>query len=161
MGCVPVTTVVASVDHGCMAADQRVTSEGAICHVSKIVRIGDELYGIAGEVMPAFLFLEWVKSPKRKRETLHKMIDAEHRSNFSVLVLSDDGLSIMDGWGVKVPLLDESYGIGSGAAIALSHLRRGMKPWEAIGQSPELDEGSGLFGDPQVEFLVPQDLRGR
>ena len=154
------TTVVASVDHGCMVADQRVTSEGAICHVSKVVRIQDELYGIAGEVMPAFLFLEWIKTPKRKRESLHKMIEADHRSNFSVLILGDEGLFLMDGWGVRVPLLDESYGIGSGASIALSHMRRGMKPWEAVKQSPELDEGSGVFGEPQVEFLLPEDIRG-
>src|SRR5574343_1922353 len=102
------TTIVASVDLGCMVADQRVTGEGPICHLSKIVRIRESLYGLAGEVMPAHLFLEWFSNTKRKRETLHKMIEADHRSNFTVLELSEHGLALYDGWGVRVPLLDRS-----------------------------------------------------
>ena len=152
------TTVVASVDLGCMVADQRITGEGSIAHISKIVRIRGNLYGIAGEIMPAHLFIEWMLNPKRKREQLHKMIDAESRSNFTIMELSERGLALMDGWGARVPLLDESYGIGTGAAIALSHMRRGMKPWEALKIPPELDECSGLFGEPQCEFLLPVEL---
>jgi hypothetical protein len=154
------TTVVASVDLGCMVADQRVTGEGPIAHISKIVRVRGNLYGLAGEIMPAFLFMEWLQNPKRKREQLHKMIEADSRSNFTILELSESGLALMDGWGAKVPLLDESYGIGTGAAVALSHMRKGMKPWDAVKASPDLDECSGLFGEPQTEFLIPVELGG-
>lgn len=154
------TTVVASVDLGCMVADQRVTGEGAIAHISKIVEIRGSLYGLAGAIMPAYLFLEWLQMPKRKRETLHKMIEADYRSEFTVLELSEEGLALIDGWGARVPLLDESYGIGTGASVALSHMRKGMKPWDAVKVSPELDECSGVFGEPQIEWLVPEVLRG-
>lgn len=153
------TTVVASVDLGVMVADQRITGEGPIAHVSKIVRIRDSIYGLAGAVMPAFLFLEWLQNTKRKRETLHKMIEADYRSEFTVLELSEAGLALMDGWGARVPILDETYGIGTGAGIALSHMRRGMMPWDALKTSPELDECSGVYGEPQVEWLIPRELR--
>lgn len=159
------TTIVASVEHGCIASDTRITGEAAIGNVSKLRRIGDAIYGIAGHVDVAFLFLEWLErlNPKeshRKRiEALHKMIEPEERSSFTAIELSDTGLAYWSGWGVRVPLLDSIWGTGTGAAIAISHVKNGSDPWSAVRLATLEDECTGLFIEPEVMFLLPQELR--
>lgn len=149
------TTVVASVKLGGMSADQRVTGEGAIAHIKKIHRINGSLYGIAGAVNPAMLFLQWLGGRKRTLQALHKMIEAEHRDDFTVLELSGEGLALWSGWGARVPILDLDYGIGSGATVALSHLRKGESLEAAIHAALPIDECTGIIDEPQVEYLVP------
>lgn len=144
------------------------TSEGPIAHVAKIHRTADgNLYAMAGDCMMALAFLQkWWSVPNRSYERLMKMISEDARSDFSLLELSPAGLAIIDGWGVRLPLLDQIYGIGTGAMIAVSHVRKGMHPGEAILETPSLDEYSGVHADipPQVEYLDMPKLnvkRGR
>lgn len=154
------TTVVANLE--CMAADHRMTSEGPIAHVRKIRRIADSLYGVAGDVMMAGAFLLWLESPKRSHDRLYKMISEDGRSDFSVLELSPQGLALWDGWGVRLPLLDHAYAIGTGSYVALQAMRGGMSPAEAVLQSPALDEYSGAHaGEAEVEYLLPPELLPR
>jgi len=160
------TTIVASVSHGCIAADRRMTCEGPIAHVAKIHRTSDgNLYAMAGDCMMALAFLQkWWGAPNRSYERLMKMISEDARSDFSLLELSPAGLAIIDGWGVRLPLLDQVYGIGTGAPIAVSHVRKGMHPGEAILEAPSLDEFSGVHADfpPQIEYLdLPAVLQPR
>lgn len=158
------TTVVASIHHGCISADTRITGEASIGNISKLRRIGDAVYGIAGDVDPAFLFLEWMErlNPKesyRKRiEALHKMIGPEDRSSFTAIELSDSGLAYWSGWGVRVPILDQIWGTGTGAAVAISHVKKGMDPQEAIHVAMQEDECTGLIHEPEVMYLLPPEL---
>jgi hypothetical protein len=151
------TTIVANLE--CMAADHRVTSGGPIAHVKKIHRIADSLYGLAGDIDPGFVFLEWLASSKPDKIRLYRMLGEDGRNNFTVLELSPKGLALWSGWGVRVPILDTSYAIGTGAMSALSHVKEGESPEKAIRRAAILDECSGVFMSPQVEWLLPPELQ--
>ena len=153
------TTVVATLE--VMVADHRLTSEGAPCSVKKIHRIGDALYGIAGGIFPAMAFIHWMRTGGGNLTTLYAVFgeSVEARSSFTVLELSHAGLALIDGWGMRVPLYDKRYGIGTGAQAPLALMDKGLPPQEAIHASPTLDECSGInAGEPEVEWLLPPEL---
>jgi len=154
------TTVVATLE--LMVADHRVTSEGAICNIRKLHRIEDRIYGLAGEIGPAFAMLKWLREGTGKLEVLYAMFGegVEARSSFSLLELSHDGLALWDGWGIRIPLLDKRYGIGTGAPAVLALIDRGIPPSDALKSSPILDECSGIASGFEVEeeYLLPREL---
>jgi hypothetical protein len=139
-----------------MAADQRITGGEAMCHVKKIHRIKGSLFGLAGHAALGFLMIRWLSGP-RDIEQLHKLIPPDHRDDIDVLELAKDGLAHWNGWGVRMPMLDISYAIGSGTKAALVALRKGDAPADAVKASFGMDECSGVFiGQPQVEWLKPK-----
>lgn len=149
------TTIVANLE--CMAADQRLTSGNAICRTHKIRRIADSLYGGCGNYSLVLLFIAWLEAPKRDILRLHRMIPEDSRHEFEVLELSPQGLALWDGWGVRVPMLDKFYGVGSGGFSAMQAIKRGLSPEEAVSETFSLDEASG--GTVEVEYLLPPELR--
>ncbi len=151
------TTIVANLE--CMAADQRLTSGNAPARTRKIIRIGDSLYGGAGNWSLVLVFLDWIKTPKKDLIRLYRLIPEDSRHEFEVLELSPTGLAIWDGWGVRIPLLDKFYGIGSGGMSAMQGVKRGLSPEEAVSETFSLDESSG--GSVEVEYLLPPELRGK
>lgn len=151
------TTIVANLE--CMAADQRLTSGSPPARTRKIRRIGDSLYGGAGNWSLVVLFLDWFQLPKRDVMRLHRLIPEDSRHEFEVLELSPDGLAIWDGWGAKIILLDKFYAIGSGGMSAMQGIKRGLSPEESVGETFSLDESSG--GTVEVEYLLPPELRKR
>lgn len=144
------TTIVANRE--CMAADQRCTSGGPMCHVQKLHRIKNALYGFAGDSMLAVHLLAWLKG-KRDPLELYKLIPDAHRDSVEILELSAQGLALWTGWGARLPLLDDAYAIGSGSMPALQALRMGATPGEAITHAMRLDECSGTLVEPHVEAL--------
>ena len=152
------TTIVANLEE--MAADQRCTSSGPMCHVRKIHRIGDSLFGFAGDAVLALHVVKWLGT-KRDIAQLYKLIPESHRDSIDILELSPKGLSFWNGWGIPMPLLDATFAIGSGAMVALNALRMDRSPAEAVLQAMQLDECSGLFSEPQVEKLNPEPKRKR
>ena len=152
------TTIVANLE--CMAADQRMTDTGPMAHIAKIRRIGDSLYGLCGAVSPGLVFFKWFESGKRDPLRLYRLIPEDTRYEFTVLELGADGLALWDGWGVRIPLLDSVFAIGSGALAALAAVEdHNMAPEQAVRLATRRDECSGLFKEPQVEWLIPQELR--
>jgi hypothetical protein len=141
----------------CIAADQRVTSGNPVARMKKIRRIRDSLYAGAGHISLIVLFLDWLENPKRDVMRLHRMIPEDSRHEFEVLELSPNGLALWDGWGVRVPILDKTYAIGSGCMSAAQAMKRGCTPEEAISETFSLDESSG--GSVDTEWLLPQELR--
>jgi ATP-dependent protease HslVU (ClpYQ) peptidase subunit len=142
-----------------MAADQRCTGGGPMMHVSKIHRIGDSIFGLAGDVMMGLAVLEWIRTPKRDRAKLYKMIDeVGPRSDVEILELAPDGLAFWNGWGMRLKLHDKVYAIGTGGMSAMQAVKRGLSPEDAVKETLSLDEYSGLFAEPQVEYLLPPDL---
>ena len=152
------TTIVANLEE--MASDQRCTSGGPICHVSKMRRIGTGIYGFAGDTILALHVLKWLEG-KRDPLQLYKLIPESLRDSIEVLELSRDGLAIWNGWGIRLQLLDATYALGSGAMPALQALRMNCTPAEAVLQAAKLDECSGLISEPQVEKLNPEPKRKR
>jgi hypothetical protein len=138
-----------------MVADNRITGGGAMFHATKIHRIRGSLFGFAGDAMVAMILLKWLTGP-RDIEALHKLIPVDHRTDVDVLELSKDGLAFWNGWGARLPLMDNSYAIGSGSMAALSAVRQGEDPEKAIKHAFGLDECSGVFFQPQVEWLKPK-----
>lgn len=158
------TTVIANLE--AMAADHRCTSEGPICHVRKIYPItvdGEQrLYGLCGDVMMALYVIEWLQG-KRDKEALHKAISLDNRGDVAILELSHEGLAVLDGWGMRMPLLDKFYAVGSGASAAMIALKRGADLQDAIREAASIDEASGVHPDfpPEIAYLVPRELNGR
>ena len=157
------TTIVANLE--CMAADQRATDDGPpLCHTKKLHWVKDSIFGLAGDVMAGLAVLEWMKSPKRKRETLYKMFgdDVQWRYEFVLMELSRDGLALWNAWGVRMPILDKCYAIGTGGSVALEVVEAGGTPEEGVRRAMKRDQFSGLIhADPDVAFLdTPRHLRG-
>ena len=156
------TTIVANLE--CMAADQRCTDDsgGPICHVQKLYRIRDSIFGLAGDGFMGLVLMEWLRTPTRNRLQLYKMFGdeaIEWRYETLLLELSETGLALWNGWGLRMPLLDHTYGIGTGADAALTAMDKGATPEEAI-KSVRRDPYSGLFSEPQVLYLdEPQPKR--
>lgn len=152
------TTIVSNLE--CMAADQRCTGGGPMCHVKKIHRVGDSLFGFAGDAVLALHIIKWLGG-KRDPIQLYKLIPEAHRSDVDVLELSPDGLAFWNGWGVRMPLLDATFAIGSGAMAALQALRMNSSPEEAVLHAMKMDEMSGAISSPSVEYLLPPELTKR
>ena len=71
------TTIVCNLE--CMAADSRVSAEGApFYHSDKIFRIGDSLFGTAGDGMMGLLMIDWLRGPRKNRLALYKLWDDNH-----------------------------------------------------------------------------------
>lgn len=149
------TTIAANLE--CIAADQRMTSGNAPARIHKIRRIKDSLYAGAGNVSLAVVFLDWLAAPKQDPMRLYRMIPEDCRHEFEVLELSPDGLALWDGWGVRVPLLDKFYAIGSGGLSAMQAMKRGLSPEESVSETFSIDECSG--GTVETEYLLPPELR--
>jgi len=150
------TTIVANLE--CMAADQRCTGAGPMCHVKKLHRIGDSIFGLAGDTILGLAMIEWLHG-KRIRAQLYKTIPEGCRDTIEILELSPNGLAFWNGWGVRMPLLDGCYAIGSGAMSALQALRLNCTPAQAVLQTLPLDECSGVISEPEVEILLPKRKR--
>jgi len=143
-----------------MAADQRMTDAGPMAHVKKIRRVGDCLYGLCGAVSPGLVFFKWFESGKRDLWRLYKMIGEDSRYGFSIIELGPEGLALWDGWGVRIPLLDRTFAVGTGASAALAAMEEyGKTPEDAIRVAIKRDECSGLFTEPHVEYLLPPELK--
>jgi hypothetical protein len=149
------TTLAANQE--CLAADQRMTSGNAPARMHKIRRIADSLYAGCGNTSLITVFLNWLDSPKKDPIRLYRLIPEDCRHEFEVLELSPSGLALWDGWGVRVPILDKFYAIGSGGQSAMQAMKRGLGPEEAVAETLSLDECSG--GTVEVEYLLPPELR--
>jgi hypothetical protein len=151
------TTIIATREW--MAADQRATDDGPFCHVKKLHYIGDSIFGLAGDCHAGMVVIDWLKTPKRDRTALYKMFgdtDIAWRYEMVILELSSDGLALWNGWGVRLPLLDDAYAIGTGAPAALAALDRAATPEECIHQAAKRDQYSGVFREPEVLHLLPR-----
>lgn len=151
------TTIVASVDHGCMAADQRCSIEGSPHYkATKIFRIGGSLFGTAGDGMMGLLMIDWLQKGGKNRAALYKLWADYERSAFVLIELNERGLFLWDGWAIPEKLNDSCYAIGSGAFSALAAMQAGKSPEDAVKSAINLDQYSG---DPiQVEYLLPPEL---
>jgi 20S proteasome alpha/beta subunit len=142
-----------------MAADTRVSAEGAPhWHATKIFRIGESLFGTAGDGFMSLTMIEWLKT-NRSRPALYKIWADYERDGFWLLELNPSGLYIWDGWGVPEKLIDKRYAIGSGAQAALAALDAGMSPEDAVKGATKYDQYSGP--PIQVEYVLPPELTAK
>lgn len=133
------TTIAASLTE--MAGDSALVTSGPVAKVSKIHRIGDSIFGEAGDGFASLLMIEWLKG-RRDRRLLQKMPEAFVRDDVLLLELSPKGLALWNGWGIKMPISDAFYAIGSGSMAAMAALMAGANPEEAVKIAAELDENT-------------------
>jgi ATP-dependent protease HslVU (ClpYQ) peptidase subunit len=142
-----------------MAADTRVSYEcGAFYHADKIFRIGESLFGTAGDGMMCLLAIEWLRSKSRKRPELYaNWTEHTDRAAIQILEINPDGIFIWDGWGIAEKINDERAAVGSGSSSALAAYDSGKTLEESVGIAAKLD----LYTGPpiQVEYLIPEELR--
>lgn len=150
------TTIVANREG--MAADSRVSLEGSpFYHADKIFRIGDSLFGTAGDGMMGLLMIDWLRGTRKNRLALYRLWADYDRSAFCILELNAQGLFLWDGWAIPERLNDQTYAIGSGAGPALTALEDGKSLEDAVRSATKRDQYSG---DPvQVEYLLPPELK--
>ena len=150
------TTIAVSKTEGVMAADTRVVTGGSFFHAPKIHRIGDTLWGTAGDGFACLAVVEWLKSPKRNPILLHRAFADHDRDDVLLVGLGPDGISLVNGWGMFERVLDDTIAIGSGGMAALEALRSGATAEDAIKRAMTHDEATG--GQVQVEYLLPPEL---
>jgi hypothetical protein len=152
------TTIVANLE--CMAADSRVSVEGGpMYHADKIFRIGDSLFGTAGDAMMGLLMIDWLRGMRKNRLALYKLWTDYERSCFTLLELNSTGLYLWDGWAIPEKLKDSRYAVGSGAMAAIAALDSGRSPEDAVKAAMQQDVYTG--NPVQVEYLLPPELTRR
>lgn len=139
------TTIAASVKHGCMAADSKVCVGGTIYYAHKIKRLpSGSLMGTAGPYEQCSAMERYIVDGVKP-----EFGDAE--LEFQVLVLERGGLILYTAGIEPIRLIDKVAAIGSGGDAALALLRYGLEPAEAVRGACLIDNGSG--GAIDVETL--------
>ena len=149
------TTIAANLE--CMAADTRVSFESAPHYsATKIFRVGESLFGTAGDGFMCLVMIEWLKT-NRNRQNLYKQWADYERDSIAILELNPRGLFLWDGWGVPEHLLGmKRYAVGSGAQAALKGMDSSESPESAVKSATDYDQYSGA--PVQVEYLLPPEL---
>jgi hypothetical protein len=126
-----------------MVADKRATFDGsASFSVTKIFKIRGSIYGVCGNLEHAMQFIAWRRKPGDKPILLD--------STFEALELTPKGEILWWGSGlVGVPIEDEFYAIGTGAAYATGALEMGAKPAAAIKIAAKHDPATS----PEVQTM--------
>ena len=139
-----------------MASDTRVVTGSSYWHENKIFRIGNSLFGTAGDGFACLAFLAWYQSPRRNPAELHKMFAEHERSDILIFELNPGGIYAWNGWGFPAKLNDDMYAGGSGGMAALEAMRSGATPEDAVRRATAHDENTG--SPIQTEFLLPPEL---
>ena len=145
-----------AVNRECMAADTRVTTGASYYHSPKIFRIGDTLWGTAGDAFACLAVIDWLKTPKRSPFLLHRAFADHDRDSVLLVGLGPEGITLLTGWGTFERVLDDQIAIGSGSMAALEAMRHGSDPEMAVKRAMTHDECTG--GHVQVEYLLPPEL---
>lgn len=93
---------------------------------SKSARIGDSIYGCAGDDLDDFiLFLAWLRgdTPKPK---------LPKGNDFDVLEVSPDGIFLWSKKMTRVQVHESRYAVGSGGQYAIGAMEHGATPEQAI-----------------------------
>lgn len=139
-----------------MAADTRVSFETAPHYsANKIFRVGESLFGTAGDGFMCLVMVEWLKTA-RNRMNLYKQWNDYERDAIALLELNPRGLFLWDGWGVPEKIHGSRFAIGSGAQAAMRALDTGSTPEEAVKGAADYDIYTAA--PVQVEYLLPPEL---
>ncbi len=137
------TTIAASLADGLMVSDSRCNCGSTWLPATKIYRIGDELIGIAGNVIDEQKWLKWHRAGRRAPRP--KM------EAFCAIILRKDGLYEADNTGLEMLIERGFHAIGSGGAAAIAVMLAGHGAEEAVRIACLVDIGSG--GDLQIHRL--------
>ncbi len=128
-----------------MASDSMgsVEASGFVYTTKKIYRVAGALIGISGSASGAHRFLNWYG----KEQDTSEVPEFGEDDFFVALVLEDGEMRRYEGSCWFIPILDDMAASGDGAAIALTAMRLGKSPREAVELACELN---GPTGPPVV-----------
>jgi hypothetical protein len=116
------TTVIASREW--VAADSLITSD-VLVTVDKLIRHPGRLFSGAGEWVDVLRLVEAIVSGA-------DAVELNERDALEVVEVNADGVFLWDAALVRVPVLDETIALGSGAAYALGAIDAGADVMEAL-----------------------------
>ena len=129
--------------NGVLASDSRVTVESEAggsrsFNCDKLFRKrvmfnGREqevLLATAGEAAAGELFVEWFGSTKEASEMRDSFVLGQ--ADFTILIVTEDGLFEADKWCKLSPVKEDVYAIGSGSKVALGAMAAGASAARAV-----------------------------
>ena len=135
------TTIAASVKHGCMAADSKCIFGDIHFPVVKIFRLPDgSLLGTAGSALYTAPF----EAAMKAGQVYVPIEQVTSDTDFAALHLRKDGLYLFDESFHADRIEHGVCGVGTGGMVALSYLLNGFTPAEAVARACEVDNNSGL-----------------
>jgi ATP-dependent protease HslVU (ClpYQ) peptidase subunit len=137
------TTILADAKKRVMVCDSKATCGDSWFPITKVYQVEDELIGFAGAASEGARWLDWYASGQRG-----KMPGME---NVSIMILSTDGVRLVEGSGRIVQIERGFHAIGSGDKAALGAFMAGADARKAVGIACQIDAGSG--GDIHVHKL--------
>lgn len=105
--------------------------------VGKVRTVGRGLVGAAGAWSDVLKFWDLVEKRKRKDAGLHD------NSELEAIELHPTGLYLYEASGVRYPIKDQFYAVGSGAPYALGAMAMGASPEEAVAIAARFDPNTG------------------
>lgn len=120
-----------------MAADSlAVVGQGGLMYgTKKLYRVREALIGYTGEAQEGVMFVEWYANGA----------DLNNRPSLkgTAIVLDRSGIYRYEGNCYPIPVLDDHHAAGSGTDVALTAMRLGKSPAEAVELACELDLKTG------------------
>lgn len=129
--------------NGVIAADSRVTVSSDAggdrnFHTKKLFRTYVDIKGTqsevilatAGESAPGSLFVEQWSTGKSLTEIRDLFTYSE--ADFTILVVTENGLFEVDKWCILEPVYEEFYAIGSGSKLAMGAMEAGVSAQKAV-----------------------------
>jgi hypothetical protein len=138
-----------------MAADSQVSCDGAKGFLTpKIFRVGNSLYGLAGDNF-SNAFIEWAKRGFLLKEKNFIPDGAWHDANFEILELAPTGLFLWDKYLTRIAIKDDNYSVGHGSMFALLGMREmNLDPVEAVRLACKYDD---YTNEPVDVFLLKEE----
>lgn len=120
-----------------MAADSQATMGVVVYSTRKILRVGDALIGCTGYADSFAAFLAWYEGERLISE--YPAFD----EGFGAIVLDRGGIHVYEQRGGPIECLSEYFADGSGNAVAMTAMRLGKTPEEAVALACEMDAQTG------------------
>ena len=130
------TTIACSLKHKSMACDSRITGD-VIYHADKVRKVGQSLFGVAGNWETCVAFLEWVESGAKEKPTL------PDDDTFQAVELCKAGIYLWQRSCIRMPVQERFYACGSGAQGAMVAMSLDLEPKAAIAAVLRFDESTG------------------
>jgi hypothetical protein len=139
------TTIAVSLTE--MAADSCFSYEGAgtdVFPTKKLYRIGDSIFGEAGDGPGAARMIQWLqRGQKYKEQPKYERTLGNDEHAFCLVELCKEGIFLWDYACMRYPVRQEVFAIGSGRKVAMYCMRYEKKsPEQAVKAACLVDDGT-------------------
>lgn len=103
----------------------------------KIFRVGESIYGVAGDLEEALQFIEWRKTGNNKPEFAESV-------DFDAIEVNKTGIYLWQTKLVRMAVKNKTYAIGSGGQYAMGAMDEGATPEKAMKIAEKRDSSTRL-----------------